>query len=357
MFLYLELYFFACRWFKRSFRDFTILGIWFGGGGPWVETLSFHPNGRRLAVGYSRGFILIWDVNIGIEVMRIKENGWVKDVAFSPDGQLLAACSNKDGMIHIWNTQSGRLLRKLRYPKAFFQKITFSHDGRILASGGSCPDSDDYWRRPAVVVLWEMSKGTPILVLKPQIIQEVTTLSFSPNGHFLVVGGDKSVRKHPTTVLVWKVETGQLFKSYQCIFKEDEEEHWECFTNSVAFHPNGKEIAISGSNNNICIWNIKTDKIQILKGHKRWVKAAVFSPNGDILATADEGGIVRLWDVKTGKCQSILEGDALAVEALAFSPKGDLLASGGWDGKVRLWGLKGWLWKRWGLRKVLEPKF
>jgi len=333
-------------------KDFAILGIWFGGGGPWVTTIDFHPNGRLLAAGYSHGFISIWDLATTSQILRIKEDGWVEDIDFSPDGRLLASCTGKD-MIHIWDISSNCLIRKLYYFNCVFNKVAFNPNGKLLASGGSYYEDD---HKVAIVILWKISEGTPAFILKPHSIEEVTALSFSPNGCLLAIGGDTSLRKHPTNILVWDVETGKLIKTYQCIYKGTD--HWECFTKDLTFHPDGEKIAIGVSSEHVYIWNIQTDKIQILRGHKSWVESVTFSPNRNFLATTAEDNTVRLWDINTGKCINIFKADNLLfANIVAFSPKGDLLAFGGVDGQIRLLRLSRFLWRKWKLWKILKFKF
>jgi len=94
-------------------------------------------------------------------------------VAFSLDGQQLAATLLRECVIGPWDVTSGTLLKKL-YHLESVNSIAFSSDGQLLAAG-----SDDKRAR-----MWDPTSGNLLRILDDP--EPVTRVAFSPNGQLLV---------------------------------------------------------------------------------------------------------------------------------------------------------------------------
>ncbi len=69
--------------------------------------VAFSADGRRLATGGNgREAIKLWDMSTGRELVALSGQGFMFfSVAFSPNGQWLAAC-NSEGQLHLWRAPS-----------------------------------------------------------------------------------------------------------------------------------------------------------------------------------------------------------------------------------------------------------
>jgi WD40 repeat protein len=110
--------------------------------------------------------------------------------------------------------------------------------------------------------------------------------------------------------------------------------------NAVAYSPDGKTLATGGSDGNVQLWDVGTQRqVGVLRSSSHEsVNSVAFSPDGRIVAAAGGDGIVRMWNVATRQpAGPSLAGDNSIIDSIAFSPHGDLLAAGYYDGTVRLW--------------------
>jgi WD40 repeat protein/tRNA A-37 threonylcarbamoyl transferase component Bud32 len=107
---------------------------------------------------------------------------------------------------------------------------------------------------------------------------------------------------------------------------------------SVAFSLNGKELASTGVDRTVRIWDVATGRqLKVLRGHKGEVRSVFYSPNGKWLCSASFDHTLCLWNASTGELAHALKGHSDAVRSVAFSPDSHRVASAGHDGTIKLW--------------------
>lgn len=101
------------------------------------------------------GRVTLWDVASGREIGTLRGHGkGVMQVTFSRDGKLIASAGS-DNTIRIWDVASQRELRTLAGHTAYIESMDFSPDGRLLASA-----SDD-----GGTFLWDTTTGEHLVTL------------------------------------------------------------------------------------------------------------------------------------------------------------------------------------------------
>src|SRR5205085_7174144 len=80
----------------------------FAGRSHDVDTLAFSSDGRFLAAGGGRSAIEVWDLQSGGLARRLSGTGTTSALAFTADGQAIAA--GRDGSLRRRNATTGELL-------------------------------------------------------------------------------------------------------------------------------------------------------------------------------------------------------------------------------------------------------
>jgi WD40 repeat protein len=297
-----------------------------------ILSVSFTHKSKRLCYGETHGSVTISTypkVNISECVMNDAFKVPRSPVAFSRDGKTLAAGGK--GMITLWSTTTGKQIALLRGQRADVSGLTFSPDGKVIASAD--------WE--GNIRLWDIGSGKERASLGRHS-EWVDAIAFAVDGKLLATGD-----RHGT-VKVWDAAKGVEIRSLKGGIGAIQ---------SLAISPDSKTLAMGGGITNVTrrppavkhekchveLWDIHTGtKLAPYKGHQACVEALAFSPNGKTFASAGGDTFVRLWDTATGKELAALKGLAASkpVCCLVFAPDGRRLAVGGGDigvDKAKVW--------------------
>jgi WD40 repeat protein len=146
-----------------------------------IDTLAFGPTPLFLASGSHDGQLKVWGIyedNPPRSFEGHKAGIW--NVVFNRDGDRLA--STGDDAAIIWNVETGAKVCTLNGRGQL--KMAFSPDGKILATG--------YY----AVSLWDAATCQYLDTLGDSKRTDETTcsLSFSPDGQWLGIGGDERIQ-------------------------------------------------------------------------------------------------------------------------------------------------------------------
>jgi WD40 repeat protein len=172
-----------------------------------IWELAFVPDGDRLAsanfsINYSSSGddpgIHLWNILTGELLWDYRgenEQLRVLSVDYSPDGKTIAFGTFNS--VVILDAETGELAKSLPIPD-HVGDLAFSPDGKILATA-----SDDHKIR-----LWETGDYELVSTLDGHT-QYVNGVAFSPSGRLVVSGS------HDRTVGIWDVETGQMLNKLE----------------------------------------------------------------------------------------------------------------------------------------------
>lgn len=195
------------RWLASGCQD-GIVRLWRVAGGRleaelrghkgYVRALAFSPDGKLLAsVSYDDDAVRLWDVaqRKACEAI-LKGAPRLDDLAFSSDGRLLAAVGENLELsyswVKVWDLATQQMKADIRLLGSPYS-VTFSPDGGLVAAG-------EY---QGMIELWEVESGK----LKARLAghsDQVRGLDFSPDGKLLVSAS------FDHTIGIWAVGSAQL---------------------------------------------------------------------------------------------------------------------------------------------------
>jgi len=238
--------------------------------------------------------------------------GYLGDIAYSPDGEILAAT----GGLGIWLYDANNLNEIGLIGEEPYSKIAFSPDGKIFAV------SD----REYGIQLWNVNEQKQIGILGRHT-RYIYSIVFSPDGKIL------ASCSYDKTISLWDVQKQKWMGAL--------EGHTDG-VGAIAFCPDSKVLASGSWDKTIRLWDIQEQKqTGLLQGHTEAVRAVVFSLDGNMLVSGSNDKTIRLWDIQSQKQIGILEGHTEGMSSIVFSPDSMTLVSGSWDKTIRLWDIQG----------------
>lgn len=176
---------------------------------------------------------------------------------------------------------------------------------------------------------------------KPAETKEVVPgryqVEFSGDGHFAVSGGKNA------TVRMYDVDKGLLVRTFSG--------QKEAVT-SIAFRPDASMIATGSADGNLMVWDAKsvdglddTERNSIggderipMGGHKGPIRSLAFRPDGREIASGGEDGTIRYWKLPASLPETIWTGSSSVVKIEAV-PQANHIVAGKSDGSLELWDL------------------
>jgi WD40 repeat protein len=244
-----------------------------GAAADQVFALGFGPDGRTLATGGTGGRVRLFDVSDPAHVVaQAAPPGTaeaIESLAFSPDGLSLVAGGAGPGL-REWR-RDGSLWHEVPVSGAgkVVQTVAFGPDGRSFVTGGS----DGILRR------WTTGRFAPSATT-PLGSSAITTAAFVPSGSGVLVGTKDGAARIVTPTGVHSLDTG-----------------FTTWVNGAAFSPDGKLLAVGGSNGTIALFDAgSVTRLGTVAGSSP-VTGLAWTKEGQALLVAAADGVLRSFPV------------------------------------------------------------
>lgn len=301
-----------------------------------IRDMAFSPDGALLAVVRDDGSTQLMDfagnkapvfvdpddqpaanIQLGSPQDESGDNDAAVSVAFNSSGTLLAS-GGRNGIAHVWSMPGGREVLRISDGAPISQVAFHPSKGELVTA------SDD-----GHVRIIDIARATVSADFKCN--GKIIAASFSPGGEIVAAlssDGEVSLFDAAQRKRIRTMADGEAGFN-------------------LAFSRNGTRIATANGDFAFA-WDVASGK-QLLKAThaassetltpQQWIYDAAISADGKLLAYAARGdSVAHVWNIDTGRLILELKHDS-AVAAVSFNAEGTKLATGAYDGTARVWEL------------------
>lgn len=313
--------------------------------GHWmtVDQLAYGPNGRHLFSCGMDGVAKQWEASTG-ELVRTYAPAAAMQL--SPDGGLLA--SNHQGMVNIWDVNTGELLPRWGVHRGGVRKMSFTGDGKHFIIESLDDEISGYNTQTAertfslegyTTFTRHPDDSRVILVSAAGAVQycnpatgklEDASFSFqrgpadlnlTPDGKHLAITLRRGALLSRFEIGVWKRQ----------VLSAPEDIHEFCFT------PNGETLC-TAHGNVIRLWNVPQNQEIRHKVISALTRCSAIAATDDRVAVGDHAGYIRQFDLKSldelPVSERLLDS---SVRCFAINAANGSLVLGLDDQKIVLW--------------------
>jgi WD40 repeat protein len=267
----------------------------FKGHDSWIGDVAFVGD-QMISAGWDD--TLIWWPAIADKLepaIKVKAHeGWIRSIAVSPDGQLLASGGN-DRAVRLWNTKDGAKVRELTGHTRDVYTVMFHPSGQWLLSG----DLDGNIRQ------WEVATGNLVRVFEGKALHTyeggqqvhyggIRGMGVSPDKKWLVAGGLHKASNplgnvQEPLLLRFEWESAKLARS-QITEGNPNERVW-----GLNYHPDGFVVAaLGGGKGQLVFWNDTEDKAFHAFNLPTSARGISLHPDGIQVATTHHDAKLRI---------------------------------------------------------------
>ncbi len=270
-----------------------------------VFALDWYDSEDKMASGSLDGIIRIWNTENGNYTLKFTEHSsGITDLDWSPDGKMIVSGS-MDNSVILWQERTGDILKNISLVNEYPTCVEWSPDGSRIGMGTS----------NGSIYIYTSSMERSIMNFTSHD-DAVTDLDWSSNGKTIASSAFN-------TILIWDVETGNIFNTY----------HGHTDTIQCLLWPSqpdeGRWLISGGNDGKTIVWDLNMEIIyKVFSGNLDKVYDVEFVKKEETIISAGIGGPVYLWSLHEGEAILSIGDNSLTVRDISFHPGDNLLAMG-----------------------------
>jgi WD40 repeat protein len=293
-----------------------------------ISVVTFAPGGTFFASGARDRTVRIWDLATGdamLELVPTNIDSSIATLTFSADDALLIGLAMDEAKFHSYSASSVNVppvgtstVSGLAVSVNVWSSPSFPTPELSNSLCGLAMTFSTTTNRVAILLLdnkiqiYDMvshtANGSVLEIPRGHTSTIINQLVFSPTGRWIAA----TFRFRPN-VFMWDVQDGTLAWLSSAFG-----------AHSLAFSPDGSQIASGSLGGPIDIWNLSSQSVVMkLNGHSQKVRAMSYSLDGNHVISGSNDETLRVWDLRSEITSSAQadEGDS-SVHSVAFSPDG-----------------------------------
>jgi RNA polymerase sigma factor (sigma-70 family) len=310
--------------------------------GDWLDLISdpmidvaFSPDGQVIATS-CWGRQRLWNASTGNFLFEIKTSDYLRGgQVFSPDGRFLAVPvvqrwqeEGAESHVCLWDAKTGKLCH--RFPREnglgyHIRQVLFSPDNKLLAMADE----------QGTIHLWNKDTAKEVAALSSKSAN-IACLAFSPDGKTLV-----TLLHQPRKIWRWDIAKGEVSHvvSLETLDAKKETEEGRTGTyHNYLLSQDGRTLACRFyGDRSVRLLDTSTGKVrcQLQDQIDATGGRMAFTPDGRLLAVAGHQGgeeseaSVSFADTETGKLKHQFKIPSQRLRQMTFSPDGSRVAIGG----------------------------
>ncbi len=227
-------------------------------GSASIGAAAWSPDGTRIAVTgvpapqpvVITGTTQIWEALDGQHLLTHQGDQFARVLAWSPDSTLLAT-GGYNQAIRVWQATSGQEIWSYRSEGAYVNAISWSPNGKQIASCGSKPIV--IFASNGGVRIWDATGGKRVLTYTGHSQSvDLSALAWSPDGKYLASGGTDQI------VQIWDATTGDTLLTYQGHVNQTAmpDFAYPYAISALAWSPDSTRLASGAASGPIHVWKI-----------------------------------------------------------------------------------------------------